>query len=44
MLEHGHEPAGPIREIYRNDPASTAAQELETEVLLPIREPAAPES
>ncbi len=44
MLEHGHEPAGPIREIYKNDPASTATQDLETEVLLPIREPAAPES
>jgi effector-binding domain-containing protein len=36
MLEHGHGPAGPIREIYRNDPAVTAPEDLETEVLLPI--------
>lgn len=38
MLEHGHEPAGPIREIYRNDPSTVAPTDLETEVLLPIRE------
>ena len=38
MLEHGHEPAGPIREIYRNDPSTVAPADLETEVLLPISE------
>jgi DNA-binding transcriptional MerR regulator len=38
MLEHGHTPAGAIREIYRNDPAVTAPEDLETEVLLPIRD------
>jgi DNA-binding transcriptional MerR regulator len=36
LLEHGHQPAGPIREIYRNDPAIVAPENLETEVLLPI--------
>jgi effector-binding domain-containing protein len=30
--------AGPIREIYRNDPAVVAPVDLETEVLLPISE------
>ncbi len=36
LLEHGHDPAGPIREAYRNDPAVTPADALETEVMLPI--------
>jgi effector-binding domain-containing protein len=36
LLEHGHEPAGALREVYRNDPAVTAPEDLETEVLLPI--------
>lgn len=34
--EHGHEPRGLIREIYVNDPAVVAAEELITEVLMPI--------
>lgn len=34
--EHGHEAAGPIREIYRNDPADVTEDALETEVLLPL--------
>lgn len=38
LLEHGHEPAGPMREIYRNDPDVVAAEALETEVMLPITE------
>jgi effector-binding domain-containing protein len=38
LLEHGHEPAGPIREIYRNDPWVVAPADLETEILLPISE------
>ena len=32
------EPAGPIREIYRNDPSTVAPADLETEVLLLIRD------
>jgi DNA-binding transcriptional MerR regulator len=34
--EHGHEARGLIREIYRNDPADTAAQDLATDVLMPL--------
>ncbi|MFP5349341.1 MAG: MerR family transcriptional regulator [Gammaproteobacteria bacterium] len=33
----GHEQRDALREIYRNDPAHTPAEELITEVLLPIR-------
>ncbi len=34
--ERGHEQRGLIREIYRNDPADVAAEDLVTEVLFPI--------
>lgn len=36
MSEHGHEPAGPPREIYLNDPAQTPPEELLTEVQFPL--------
>jgi DNA-binding transcriptional MerR regulator len=34
--EHGHAQAGDIREIYLNDPAEVAPEQLITEVLLPL--------
>lgn len=34
--ERGLRPTGPIREVYRNDPATTAPDALETDVLLPV--------
>lgn len=34
--ERGHAEAGPLREIYLNDPKEVAPARLETEVLLPI--------
>jgi DNA-binding transcriptional MerR regulator len=37
--EHGCEPTGPIRELYRNDPAEVAPEALETDVILPITRP-----
>jgi DNA-binding transcriptional MerR regulator len=36
VQEHGHRPAGPFREIYLNDPATTPAAALLTRVLMPI--------
>jgi effector-binding domain-containing protein len=36
VQEHGHEPRGPVREIYRNDPADVAPDALVTELLLPV--------
>jgi DNA-binding transcriptional MerR regulator len=36
VQEHGHEPRGPVRELYRNDPADVAPEELVTELLLPV--------
>lgn len=38
--EHGCEVTGPIREVYRNDPAQVIPELLETDVLLPISRPA----
>ena len=35
--ERGHEPAGPVREVYVNDPATVAPADLVTEVVLPLR-------
>ncbi len=35
--QHGHVQRGPLRELYRNDPADTPVDELVTEVLLPIQ-------
>jgi DNA-binding transcriptional MerR regulator len=37
--ENALEPAGDIREVYRNDPAEVAPDALETEVLLPVTLP-----
>lgn len=34
--QHGHRAAGPLREIYVNDPATTPAAALLTRVLMPI--------
>jgi DNA-binding transcriptional MerR regulator len=35
--ERGHEQSGAMREIYLNDPAEVSTDDLETQVLLPIR-------
>jgi DNA-binding transcriptional MerR regulator len=37
--ERGLEPAGPLREIYRNDPAEVPPEALETDVILPLTRP-----
>jgi DNA-binding transcriptional MerR regulator/effector-binding domain-containing protein len=37
--ERGLEPSGPLREIYRNDPAEVAPEALETDVVLPLSRP-----
>jgi effector-binding domain-containing protein len=34
--ERGHAEAGPLREIYRNDPREVAPEALVTDVLLPV--------
>jgi effector-binding domain-containing protein len=34
--ERGHEPLGPPREIYRDDPETVAPAELTTELLQPL--------
>ncbi len=36
MQTHGHQQSGAMREIYLNDPANTPADELLTEVIVPI--------
>jgi len=36
--EHGHTQRDSLREIYLNDPDNTAAESLETEVLMPVHE------
>lgn len=33
---HGHEPRGLIREVYRNDPTEVGADELVTELMMPL--------
>ncbi len=38
VQEHGHEPLGPVWEFYVNDPADVPAEELVTEVALPLKE------
>ena len=35
--EQGHEQGAPMREVYLNDPAQVPIEELETQVLFPIR-------
>ena len=42
--ERGLEPSGPLREVYRNDPAEVAPEALETDVLLPGHPPIGPYS
>jgi effector-binding domain-containing protein len=37
ISEHGHEIAGPPREIYLNDPHMVATEEIATQVEFPIR-------
>ena len=39
--EHGREPAGALRELYRNDPAVVPPAALETDVILPLTRPSA---
>lgn len=36
LAQHGHEPAGPPREVYLNDPQETPEEELLTQVQFPI--------
>lgn len=36
--ERGHTPTGPIRELYLNDPAVTAPEQLVTQLLIPLEE------
>ncbi|MDX3225552.1 MerR family transcriptional regulator [Streptomyces sp. ME19-01-6] len=37
-VERGHAPTGPIREVYLNDPATTAPDHLVTQLLIPLEE------
>lgn len=37
-VERGHTPTGPIRELYLNDPAVTAPDQLVTQLLIPLEE------
>ena len=37
MAQHGLQPAGPAYEFYLNDPADTAAADLETRIVVPVR-------
>jgi len=37
LHDRGHEPRGPIREVYDNDPAETPESELVTQVMLAFR-------
>ena len=37
--ERGLEPTGPLREVYRNDPAKVPPEALETDVILPVSRP-----
>ncbi|TDC84746.1 GyrI-like domain-containing protein [Actinomadura sp. 7K507] len=34
--DHGHTPAGPVREVYLNDPATTPPERLETRVMIRV--------
>lgn len=36
--DHGHAPAGPVREVYLNDPGSTPPEHLETRVLIRLED------
>lgn len=37
--DYGHTPAGPVREVYLNDPATTPPERLETRVLVRLEDP-----
>ncbi|GAB3431490.1 MerR family transcriptional regulator [Flindersiella endophytica] len=37
--EHGHRPAGPIREVYLSDPRSTAPDQLVTQLMIELEDP-----
>lgn len=37
MRENGYEYAGPVREVYMNDPGQVAESELVTEIIFPVR-------
>jgi DNA-binding transcriptional MerR regulator len=37
--EHGHQPTGPIREVYLSDPRSTAPEELVTHLMIELEDP-----
>jgi effector-binding domain-containing protein len=34
--DYGHTPAGPVREVYLNDPATTPPEHLETRVMVRV--------
>ncbi len=36
--DHGHTPAGPVREVYLNDPATTPPERLETRVMIRVED------
>ncbi|MFG2087095.1 MULTISPECIES: MerR family transcriptional regulator [unclassified Spirillospora] len=36
--DYGHTPAGPVREVYLNDPATTPPEHLETRVLIRVED------
>ncbi|MFI0406434.1 GyrI-like domain-containing protein [Actinomadura sp. 3N508] len=36
--DHGHTPAGPVREVYLNDPATTPPEHLETKVQIRVED------
>jgi effector-binding domain-containing protein len=40
IQDHGHQIAGPLREIYLNDPKSVVPEDLLTQVQFPIDNPA----
>ncbi|TDD81860.1 MerR family transcriptional regulator [Actinomadura darangshiensis] len=37
--DYGHTPAGPVREVYLNDPATTPPEHLETRVMIAVEDP-----
>lgn len=37
--DYGHTPAGPVREVYLNDPATTPPEHLETRVMVRVEDP-----
>lgn len=39
IMQNGYLPACPMRDIYLNDPAQVSPNDLETEILCPVRKP-----